>query len=190
MSVVTEQVELMRRLSNGNTVRAGNTVQITDAEGNPVGASAGLFVHTLTPTLDTAVNYAAGDGVGGIQTIAGAVEVAGGQLELKSVHVRDKAGQAPALRLYFFAATPAAGTYTDNAPLVWGANDAANQVGLVDIAAANYITVAGVSAQTLSAIGQVHTVTATSLFVLIVANGAYNAASTSDLIITLSWERK
>lgn len=190
MAAVTEQVELLRLLANGNTVRAGNTVQITDGDGNPVGASAGEFIHTLTPTLDAAVNYAAGDVIGGIQTIADAVLVAGGKLKLESVHVRDKAGQAPALRLYFFSATPAAGTYTDNAPLVWGAGDAANQVGVVDIAAANYITLAGVSAQTLSGIGQVHFAAATSLFVLVAANGAYNAAALGDLIITLSWERK
>ncbi len=190
MSAITNMISLVRILANGRAIAVGNEVQLTDVDGNPVGASAGTFVHTLTPVIDTAVNYAAGDVVGGIQTIAGAVAAADGRLELRSVNVRDKAGQAPALLLYLFSATPAAGTYTDNAPLAWGAGDAANQVGVIDIAAANYKTVAGVSSQTLSDIGQVHTATATSLFALIIANGAYNAAALGDLIITMAWDRK
>lgn len=104
MTAITEVVSLVRILANGRAVSAGNQVQIADADGNPVGVSAGGFTHTLTPTLDIAVNYSAGDVVGGIQTIAGAVAAAGGRLELRSVNARDKAGQAPALLLYLFAA--------------------------------------------------------------------------------------
>jgi len=197
MTAVTEIVQFARRLPNGNNVNVGNQVQLEGADGgvmgtpdSPMVTSVNSVQQTVSPSLSASPDYAAGDVVGTIIELAVlAAAVAGAKFRLKSVHVVDEAGQAPALLIYFFTATPTGGTYTDNTAVVWGALDGNREQGVVSVAAANYVTVAGKSSQTLSGIDQIHVPSAASIFMLVIANGAYNAAADGNLIITASWER-
>ena len=197
MTAITEVVQFARRLPNGHFVGTGNQVQIENADGeiigtaeNPMVTSVDSVQQTVSPSLSTTPDYQAGDVVGTIISLAVlSTAVAGAKFRLKSVHVADEAGQAPALLLYFFTATPTGGTYTDNAAVVWGALDGNREQGVVSIAAANYVTVAGKSSQSLSGIDQIHVPSDASIFMLVIANGAYNAAADGNLIITVSWER-
>ncbi len=148
------------------------------------------FTKTVTVTTSATPDYSIGDCIGGILTIEDVSIVPGRPVELKSVCVRDKAGQAPQLTIYFFKATPAGGTYDDNAALNLDAGDPANLVGVVQLTTSNYRTVDGVSMAALGNIGQLLAVAAGSLFALIAADAAYNAAGTSDLLIELGLERK
>ena len=201
MIAVTEYVEFMRIVPGSNVrAKAGNQVQIEGENGDVLGtedsplyvialpSSNGSYVTQISPTLDPAVNYAAGDMIGAFINRP----VADGEIvRLASVQVVDKAGQAPALVLYFFSALPngAGATYTDNSPVVWGTGDHQKMVGIVTVATANYKTVAGVSVQTLSNIGQMQYAAAEDMYVMAMADGAYNAVLADDLMLILSWER-
>ncbi len=168
------------------TMAASSPVVLASDQTPPVSGK----TVTLTPTISATPDYSAGDALGGIQTLASVVSANGLSALLKSVCVVDKAGQAPQLTIYFFKATPAAGTYTDNDALAWGAGDPANMIGIVKIVAADYKTLGGVSVACLGGIDQLHTPAATSVFTIIEADAAYNAVSTSDLSLIFGYERK
>lgn len=173
-------------------------VQLDDENGDPIGEANPLPVRPFssrsvtTPTIDAAVNYAAGDCIGGIVTIGPTSVEANQRVRLVSLTIIDKAGQAPALILYLFSAAPAGagGVYTDNNPIVWGTNDVLGVNAVIDIAAANYKTVAGCSVQTLSNINIICVIDGAGALMrgLIAANGAYNAAATNDLRLVAGFE--
>lgn len=152
------------------------------------------IVKIAVPPLSPAVNYAAGDVVGALIDVGPLMNTAHVPiLELLSVTVKDKAGQAPALWLYIFRDIPN-GTYSDNSPVVWGTADGNLCQGVLDIPASGYKTVAGMSVQTVPGNGMTHALQSdmsNGVFsILIVANGAYNASGESDLILDIVWEVK
>lgn len=175
---------------------AGANVQFGVNPGNApdvlskVVQSAG-YSFQLTPTISASPDYTAGDVVGGIQSITTVNSSSGRSVLLKSISVKDKNGQSPALSFLFFKSTPSGGTYTDNAALVLGSGDAANMVGCVRVVAGdNYVPVSGTSVATLGAVDQLLPVTASTLFCLILADATWNAASTSDLTVDLGFEHR
>lgn len=184
---------------SGGGPGGSSQVEIVNATGDPMGTeSFPLFVTSqilsvaASPTLSTSPDYAAGDMVGATVTSFGNVpNSAGGSIVLETIKVNDNAGQAPALILFFASAdlNGAGGTYTDNSPVVWGTGDKAKIDAIVTVAAANYKTVAGLSVQTLSNVGMTLTPSVTTLYMLVVADGAYNAAASTDLRITLCFRR-
>lgn len=117
-------------------------------------------------------NYASGDCVGGIISLTTVNSATGRRVVLKSVQVNDKDGNAIAIEIYFFKATPAAGTYTDNAALAWGTGDSANKVGQLSILAADWLTTNSQSSVNIGDLSMKMAVAATTLFMLIVAKGA------------------
>ncbi len=117
--------------------------------------------------------YVTGRGVGGIISLASVNNVAGRRVTLNSVQINDKDNNSAILDVYFFKATPAAGTYTDNVALVWGTGDSANKVGQLSTVAADWLSDGSQCSANYSAIGQCLPVNATTLFVLIVAKGSY-----------------
>lgn len=143
-----------------------------------------------TITIGASPDYAAGDVVGGIVELTGAVDVSGRPVELTSLAVKDAGGQAPALTFLFFRATPSGGTYTDNAALVWGSGDLANLVGAVTVASADYSTLASKSLTIKGDLGHLLDCAATSLFLVIVADAVWNAAATSDLTVAVGLTRR
>jgi len=145
------------------------------------------FVPTITATPD----YSALDVVGGIQTITGASLVTARPIKVKSLVLKDKGGQGPALTFMFFKATPTGGTYTDNGALVLGSGDLANLVGTIQVVAGDWYTpVSGSKVASLSGFDMVIDVDSVDLFALIIHDGAaWNAASTSDLQVELGIER-
>ena len=146
-----------------------------------------------TITVGASPNYAADDVVGGIITLSNVMAVSGRPALLKSVILKDAAGQGPALSLFFLRDTPAGGTYTDNAAIVWGSTgegDSARRVGLVRVTAGDWYTVAGQSTVVLGGIEQLMGAAALDLFLLIIADGAYNAAASTDLTAEIAFERR
>lgn len=94
----------------------------------------------VRPTITTTgAGYVSGDVVGGIITLSGVMEASGRQAKLTTLAIKDKDNGAPALNIYFFRATPAAGTYTDNAGLAWGTGDLGNCVGSVQVLSTDYL---------------------------------------------------
>ena len=133
--------------------------------------------------------YIAADVVGGIISLLTVNSSTGRRVSLRSATIEEKGGAAPALKIYFFKATPAAGTYTDNAALVWGTGDAANQVGVLNVLAADYVTDVVQTSVTYSGLDMKITPAATTLFMLIVSQGAYTLTN-GNLTIQLEFDQE
>lgn len=109
---------------------------------SPVAVRQPCDVITFTPTLDTSI-YASGDTLFVATALSGVVRANDQRALLQSLVVIDKDDQKPALRLLFFSASVTFGTL--NAAPSISDSDAANYLGHVDIAAADYVDLGGVS---------------------------------------------
>ncbi len=96
----------------------------------------------VTPTLDTSI-YASGDVLFATTALTGAVRANDERAVLMSVAVIDKDDQKPAMRLLFFKANVTSGAF--NGPPSITDTDAGNYLGHIDIAAADYADLGGVS---------------------------------------------
>lgn len=128
--------------------------------------------------------------MGGIVTLTGVMSEAGRSALLRSLVAKDAGGQAPALTFLFFRASPSGGTYTDNEALVWGAGDHAKLVGVVRIAAADWYTLVSKSQAALGGIDAILGSATSDLYMLIIADGAWNAGATTDLTVELGFEQR
>ena len=143
---------------------------------------------TAQPAITVSLGaYTSGDVVGGIITLATLHPTGGRQVELRSLTLKDVADEKPALNIYFFKNTPAGGTYTDNAALVWDAADLGNLVGFVKVLAADWETEAGQAIVSFSDIGAVMNMAGSDLYMLIVAKSAPDYDAVTDLSISLGF---
>lgn len=142
-----------------------------------------------TVTISASPDYSAGDGAGGIISLTTVNSASGRPVKLVSVTAKDDGNQGPALTLLFFKATPAGGTYTDNAALVIDATDLADLVGVVRILSTDWVTISSKKMVAVGGIDQLMAVSATTLFLLVSVDGAWNAASTSDLTLEFGFEQ-
>lgn len=151
------------------------------------GATATTVSKVVAPTTNGA--YAAGDVVGGIISIPAVNSLTGRRVTLKSLQINDKGNNSALLNIYFFKATPAAGTYTNNAALVWGGGDSANKVGQVSVLAADWLSDGSQCSVNFSAMGMDMQVAATTLFMIIVAVGAPTFAA-GDLTMNMEFSQE
>lgn len=161
------------------------------ADGDKVNAWMDLFgrqgvwtpgdVLSVTPTINTAI-FAAGDAVGGIQTLTNAVRVSGGVGVLDSIDVIDKGNQKANLTILFFESNPAAATVTNNAAFVWS-TDIAKFVGRVNVATADYETIDSLAVASIKNIGKRMKASGSrNLYaVVVLTSGTPTYLSTSDL---------
>lgn len=106
----------------------------------------------LTPTLDASA-YAAGDLMGGVLTLANAMDSSGDTGAVLSVAVYDKAAQGAAFDILFFNVAPTL-VSADNAALnIADADMAAGFIGRVSIAASDYATTAAGKDATVAGLG-------------------------------------
>jgi hypothetical protein len=105
---------------------------------------------TVTLSLDTNA-YAIGDVLAATQEVTGYVAVAGSKSFLQSVTVLDADDQKIAMDLVFLSADVALGT-ENAAPNISDAN-ADNILGIVRIAASDYIDLGGVACATRTGLG-------------------------------------
>lgn len=122
----------------------------------------------ITPTLDTSA-HSAGDVTISETAIANAARASGACTILQSVMVVDKDDQKAQLTLYFFDRTVTFGT-KNSAPSISDA-DAAYYMGHIDIAAADYDDLGGVSVACVKGIGLEMMPNATSIFVAATTSG-------------------
>jgi hypothetical protein len=116
---------------------------------SPVTVRTPCDVIAITPVLDTSI-YASGNVLFDSTAISGAVRASDERAVLMSISVIDKDDQKPAMRLVFLKANVSLGT-ANAAPSISDAN-AANYLGHVDIAAADYCDLGGVSVACAKAI--------------------------------------
>ncbi len=162
----------------------GTTTPPSNGIGSAVPVSKSVAVTTTGA-------YAAGDVVGGIISLATVNYATGRRVSLRSIQVSDKGNNSLALDIYFFKATPAAGTYTDNAALVWGTGDSANKVGQIRIAAGDWIADGSQASVNLSGMDMCMSVAATTLFALIVCpSGSAPTFANGDLSINAEFNQE
>jgi hypothetical protein len=142
-------------------------------------------------TISATPDYAADDVIGTAAPYAlAAVNAASGRpVFLERLVVKESGGQTPPFTILFFSATPAGGTYADNGALVWGTNDFANKCGEFAVQSGDYRVRVGKASVDWDNIGLELEVAATSLFFIPVADGAYNAGSTSALSLAMKFRQ-
>lgn len=143
---------------------------------------------SVTPsiTVDTAV-YAAGDTVGGIVTLTGAVRVSGGSSLLHSIHILDRSNQKPTGSILLFNANPAAATATDNNAFVYSTDDL-KQVARIPVASGDYVSVNSKASAGLTNLGRmVKAASGTSLYAVFVTDGAPDFVAGTDLQIIFNF---
>lgn len=138
----------------------------------------------VTPTISTLI-YAAGDAVGGLMEFPFAIGYPGKTGRIVGIEIVDKAAQAAAMTLQLFdrTFTPTA----DNAAYAPSDADAANAVGNIAVAAADY---AGGTLNKIATKGDLSIPfqlpsNGTSLFGQLFTQGTPTYASASDLIVKL-----
>jgi hypothetical protein len=151
----------------------------------------GRTVLLNAPITTTATPYTAGDSIGGLILQTPGQLVGTGNIE--SLLVVDASNQGAAFNILLFKSRPT-GTYTDNAPISIAAGDNPLIVGVIGIAAADYVTIGSEKMVDVPIMTSVdwnmpRTVDAEpypTLFMVIVAVGTpqYGANSTS-LFVTL-----
>jgi hypothetical protein len=153
-----------------------------DSTKDSVKDSRDIVLLSVTPTVSTTPAYSAGDAVGGKQSLVGALPFLGTAARLQQVFLMDKGNQKAAMDLLFFDQDPTAATITDNAAFA-GSTAVANIIARVPIAAADYVTVAGVAYATKSGLNvELASAADTTLYVAAVTSGTPTYVSTSDLV--------
>ena len=140
-------------------------------------------IIAVTPAI-TAGLYHAGDSIGGIQTITGAMRITAGSGILQSIYLIDKGAQKAPLEINIYSSNPAAATITDNAAFVWS-TDIAKLVAQLSIGTADYgPTINGISIARLRNLGiPVAAVGSANLFASVITTvSPPTYATTSDLI--------
>jgi hypothetical protein len=138
---------------------------------------------TLTPTLETSP-YAASDRMGGVLTLANAMDADGDTGAILSIAVYDKAAQGAAFDILFFNTAPTL-VSADNAALeISDADMAAYFLGRISVAASDYTTTVAGKDATLSGLGLLVKAAAGSdnLYAVLQCQGAPTYAASSLVI--------
>lgn len=148
---------------------------------------------SVTPTVSATPDYSQYDAVGGKQTLTNAVLFSGGIAKLVSLTVIDKSAQSPQMDVVIFNADPSAATITDNSAFD-PSTDVTKIIARIPIVTADWQLVTsgiGVANIAQDKLGQVLTASGSAnLYAAVVARGAINLASTTDLIFTYGFAQK
>jgi hypothetical protein len=140
---------------------------------------------TAAPAV-TAGAYSANDAVGALMTFTNAVRASGGRAKIHTINFTDLGVTANVLNLWLFSDSIAA--IADNA--AWDPSDAEllTCVGVIQIAAADYLVATDNQAATKVNVGFVYNCTGTSLYGQFECVGTPTYASTSDIKIRMQVE--
>lgn len=157
-----------------------NTMQL-DPSNDGIGAA---YVNSQSLNITTSgAGYVTGDVIGGIIPLTSVNFIAARRVALRTLQINDKGNVSPSFNIYFLRDTPSGGTYTDNAPLVWGAGDSANKVGQLKVTNGDYMSDASQSSVNYSDLLIKMQVASTTLYMLIVATDAYTLANGNITIL-------
>lgn len=146
-------------------------------------------VFSVTPTIDTNI-FAAGDSVGGKQTLTSMARVSGGVTILTSLTVVDKGNQKPNLTILFFDSDPSAATITNNAAFVFS-TDISKLIGRVNVVTADFETIDSEAIASIKNIGLLLEASGSSdLYVAVVlTSGTPTFTSAGDLIFKYGFKQ-
>lgn len=114
-------------------------------------------------------------------------------VKLDHISLTEEGAQTPAFSMYFFSSMPT-GTFTDNSAVVWSVGDSRRRTGCVRIVSGDWHTqptTAPFAMADLSAINELLTPVETSrdLWLVMVADAAYDAVAGNDFVIKLKFDR-
>jgi hypothetical protein len=148
-------------------------------------------VLEITPTVSASSAYTAEDQVGGIQTLDAACQSQGSGATLVSLVVTDKGKQNAALSVFFFDELPTVASVDNGAITITDAEMADKCIGVVSLAAASYVEVAGNSVVTAPASSTGLYLKSRDangkLYAVVKTTGTPTYASTSDLVFKYSF---
>ena len=166
-----------------SALTSGEGTLVLGAGENHIGSVGGNTVlRTSNITTSNGVAYAAGDNIGGIQTLTNFLRVAGLTGVLQSIVLWSKENQKPNLYIDFWSASPA-GTFTDNSPQII-AGDESTHLGRVEIAASDWLDTGVISVAKATSIGLIiDTESSRNVYMTIQTQTAITYTSTSGLIV-------
>lgn len=137
----------------------------------------------ITPTISTGA-YTAGDNVGGKMSLTPvAMEPRTGTI--MSVTVADLAKQSAAIDILLFDSDPSATTFTDNAALDVADADLLKAIGVIRVAANDYVGLADNSVACVKDINLPFKLSGTdTLYATMVTSGTPTYAAATDLTLT------
>lgn len=151
-----------------------------------------ITLGPFTPTIDTAV-YASGDRLGSVVTVANIAQANGGQWEIFGARLHDDAASNFNIEAWFFGASPTLANADNGVFDMTDANIAtAVPKGVIDFLAAHTKSISTSSRLTPGSFlggvpalrGKCESAT-TSIYMVLKAMGAYDAAATDDINIWL-----
>jgi hypothetical protein len=147
-----------------------------------------MQLFTITPTLATGSAYAAGNLMGGKNTLLNALPGGGVNGILRGAVLIDKSNQNAPLDLVFFSADLTGTTFTDKAAFAPVAADLAGFIGHQSIVAGDYASdYASFSANSVGTKAGLQTVLmgAATLYMAIVCRGTPTYVGATDLTVKL-----
>lgn len=150
-----------------------------------VGKTGGdLLTVSATPTVSASPDYSAGDAIGGLMTFAAITRLATGPGIIQNASIFCKVANTAQIDLLLFNANPTATTITDNAAFDLNSADFTKLIGAIPIT--EWIA-AGTPCigQSVGRGQPIKAAASSTIYGVLVARGAVNLASTSDLTVTL-----
>jgi hypothetical protein len=146
-----------------------------------------LKTITVQPAIST-VAYAAGQVIGGVMTLTGALRAAVMSGTWMGVQVVEKSTQKAPMDIVLFTSNPTAANFADKIAPNWN-NDYDKIIGITNIVAANYSTLSTSSGVCLGNLAKRVTSSTGNLYAVAVCNGTPTYASVSHLYFTFYFEQ-
>lgn len=148
-----------------------------------------IEVHNV-PVVEATPDYATGDLIGGKQEFADAVEEIKGAGAIRGLTITSAVALSTQIDCIFFDADPVNTTFTENSAFALHANDLDKVIGAVKV---DTFFAFSANAMGVPSFGEMcipfNLTAGTSLWVAMVARGAINLASASDLQVRIAIER-
>ena len=146
-----------------------------------------LKTITVQPPIST-VAYAAGQVIGGVMTLTGALRAAILSGTWMGVQVVEKSVQKAPMDIVIFSQNPTAANYVDHAAPNWS-NEYGSIIAITNLVAANYSTLSTSSGACLGNLCKRVTSTTGNLYAVAICNGTPTYASASHLYFTFYFEQ-
>ncbi len=139
----------------------------------------------VAPVADTSA-YAAADLIGGKLTLSPVVVAQAGGGVIQSLVLADQANQKAPIDVVFFGANPSGTTFTDQATLDIADADVLNIVGVVSVAASDYVSFNDNAVATVRPSLAFKLDSGLALYAALVCRGTPTYAAATDLQLTVT----
>lgn len=165
-----------------NTDRTADAAEDTTT---PVPVIGFLSTVAVTPTVEATPDYSTGDVIGGKNTIAAITRADAKTGYITAVRIYSKADITAQIDCLFFNADPSATTWTENSAVAMNDTDAAKLLGVVPVTQWTDVGTPVIGFNDSCRV-PITGNAADDIYMVMVARGTINLASTSDLIVAVT----